>query len=192
MFPAGAVNDPAVGMFFTHSVSGTGSYYIGWKQRQKVVGSYAAFLTALHAGDSKAWSPKDNVGGDLTIMAFAAAAFGPIIGLNFQGVDGHNIPDWNASGGTGTIPATAAQEIPGMAANNGAWDFLEILIQGTGNQSTSTVSFFVNGVNVGRCTGVTNASHWTTSEIYQSRSVYSGTQTTTTYTDIDQIVIAVA
>ena len=92
----------------------------------------------------------------------------PVIGLNFQGVDGHNIPDVNQTGGGGTMPVTSAMTLPGVAAGNGGWDQEEVLIVGNGNTSTSTVSFFVNGVAVGTATGVTNANAWTATEQYLS------------------------
>jgi len=115
----------------------------------------------------------------------------PVIGLNFQGVDGHNIPDVNQTGGGGTMPVTSAMTLPGVAAGNGGWDQEEVLIVGNGTTSTSTVSFFVNGVAVGTATGVTNANAWNATEQYLSRSIYSGTQGQTTYTDLDQVTIAV-
>jgi hypothetical protein len=46
-------------------------------------------------------------------------------------------------------------------------------------------------VPAGTATGVTNATAWDATEQYLSRSVYSGTQAQTTYTDIDQVTIAV-
>jgi hypothetical protein len=49
----------------------------------------------------------------------------------------------------------------------------------------------VNGVAVGTATGVTNANAWTATEQYLSRSIYSGTQAQTTYTDLDQVTVAV-
>jgi hypothetical protein len=115
----------------------------------------------------------------------------PVIGLNFQGVDGHNIPDVNQTGGSGTMPVTSAMTLPGVAAGNGAWDQEEVLIVSNGTTSTSTVSFFVNGVAVGTATGVTNANAWTATEQYLSRSIYSGTEAQTTYTDLDQVTVAV-
>jgi hypothetical protein len=81
--------------------------------------------------------------------------------------------------------------LPGVAAGNGGWDQEEVLIVGNGTTSTSTVSFFVNGVAVGTATGVTNANAWNATEQYLSRSIYSGTQGQTTYTDLDQVTIAV-
>ena len=99
--------------------------------------------------------------------------------------------DVNQTGATGTIPVTSAMTLPGVAAGNGTWDQEEILIVSNGNTSTSTVSFFVNGTPVGTATGVTNATAWNATEQYLSRSVYSGTQASTTYTDIDQVTIAV-
>ena len=45
--------------------------------------------------------------------------------------------------------------------------------------STSSVEFFVNGVSVGKATGVTNATEWIATEMYLSRSVYSGVQDST-------------
>jgi uncharacterized protein YjdB len=190
MFPAGQVNDAAWNMYFSHA-GGTGTYYIGWKQRWQPHGSYAALLSAMNSGDSKVWAPKGPSGGDLTIMSWMGFGSTPVIGLNFQGVDGHNIPDVNQTGGGGTIPVSSAMTLPGVAAGNGAWDQEEVLIVGNGNTSTSTVSFFVNGVAVGTATGVTNASAWTATEQYLSRSIYSGTQAQTTYTDLDQVTVAV-
>jgi len=190
MFPAGQVNDPGWDMYFNHA-AGTGTYYIGWKQRWQPLGSYAALLSAMNSGDSKAWAPKGPSGGDLTIMSWMGFNSTPVIGLNFQGVDGHNIPDVNQTGGSGTIPVTSAMTLPGVAAGNGAWDQEEVLIVGNGTTSTSTVSFFVNGVAVGTATGVTNANAWTATEQYLSRSIYSGTQAQTTYTDLDQVTVAV-
>jgi hypothetical protein len=190
MFPAGQVNDPAWDMYFDHA-SGTGTYYIGWKQRWQPLGSYAALLSAMNSGDSKVWAPKGPPSGDLTIMSWLAFNTTPVIGLDFQGVDDHAIPDVNQTGSTGTIPVTSAMTLPGVAAGNGAWDQQEVLIVSNGNTSTSTVSFFVNGTAVGTATGVTNATAWNATEQYLSRSVYSGTQAGTTYTDIDQVTIAV-
>jgi hypothetical protein len=190
MFPAGQTNDAAWDMYFNHA-SGTGSYYIGWKQRWQPRGSYAALLAAMNSGDSKVWAPKGPSGGDLTIMSWLASGNAPVIGLDFQGVDTHAIPDVNQTGASGTIPVTSAMTLPGVAAGNGAWDQQEVLIVANGNTSTSTVSFFVNGVPVGTATGVTNATAWTATEQYLSRSVYTGTQAQTTYTDIDQVTIAV-
>jgi hypothetical protein len=145
----------------------------------------------MNSGDSKAWAPKGPSGGDLTIMLFMGFGSTPVIGLNFQGVDGHNIPDVNETGGGGTMPVTSAMTLPGVAAGNGGWDQEEVLIVGNGTTSTSTVSFFVNGVAVGTATGVTNANAWNATEQYLSRSIYSGTQAQTTYTDLDQVTIAV-
>ncbi len=190
MFPAGQVNDAAWDMYFNHA-GGTGTYYVGWKQRWQPLGSYAALLSAMHSGDSKVWAPKGPSGGDLTIMSWMGFGSTPVIGLNFQGVDGHNIPDVNQTGGGGTMPVTSAMTLPGVAAGNGGWDQEEVLIVGNGNTSTSTVSFFVNGVAVGTATGVTNANAWTATEQYLSRSIYSGTQAQTTYTDLDQVTVAV-
>jgi uncharacterized protein YjdB len=190
MFPAGQVNDAAWDMYFNHA-AGTGTYYIGWKQRWQPLGSYQALLSAMNSGDSKAWAPKGPSGGDLTIMSFMGFGSTPVIGLNFQGVDGHNIPDVNQTGGGGTMPVTSAMTLPGVAAGNGGWDQEEVLIVGNGTTSTSTVSFFVNGVAVGTATGVTNANAWNATEQYLSRSIYSGTQGQTTYTDLDQVTIAV-
>jgi hypothetical protein len=190
MFPAGQVNDPAWDMYFDHA-AGTGTYYIGWRQRWQPLGSYQAVLSAMNSGDSKAWAPKGPSGGDLTIMSFMGFGRTPVIGLNFQGVDGHNIPNVNQTSGSGTMPVTGAMTLPGLAAGNGGWDQEEVLIASDGNMSTSTVSFFVNGVPAGTATGVTNATAWDATEQYLSRSVYSGTQAQTTYTDIDQVTIAV-
>jgi hypothetical protein len=97
----------------------------------------------------------------------------------------------NQTSGSGTMPVTGAMTLPGLAAGNGGWDQEEVLIASDGNMSTSTVSFFVNGVPAGTATGVTNATAWDATEQYLSRSVYSGTQAQTTYTDIDQVTIAV-
>ena len=190
MFPAGQVNDPAWDMYFDHT-GGTGTYYIGWKQRWQPRGSYGALLGAMNSGDSKAWAPKGPSGGDLTIMSWMGSSSTPVIGLDFQGVDDHAIPDVNQTGGSGTMPVTSAMRLPGLAAGNGAWDQEEILIVSDGTTSTSKVSFFVNGAPVGTATGITNASAWTATEQYLSRSVYSGTQAQTTYTDLDQVTIAV-
>jgi hypothetical protein len=190
MFPAGQVNDPAWDMYVDHA-AGTGTYYIGWKQRWEPRGSYQAVLSALNSGDSKAWAPKGPSGGDLTVMSFMGFGSTPVIGLNFQGVDGHNIPNVNQTSGSGTMPVTGAMTLPGLAAGHGGWDQEEVLIVSDGNMSTSTVSFFVNGAPAGTATGVTNANAWDATEQYLSRSVYSGTQAQTTYTDIDQVTIAV-
>ena len=57
MFPAGQVNDAAWDMYFNHA-GGTGTYYVGWKQRWQPLGSYAALLSAMHSGDSKVWAPR--------------------------------------------------------------------------------------------------------------------------------------
>jgi uncharacterized protein YjdB len=189
MFPAGQVNDAAWDMFFDHA-GGSGAYYIGWKQRWKPVGSYAALLAAMNSGDSKAWAPKGPAGGDLTIMSWLDASIGPIIGLDFQGVDPHAIPDINDTGASGTIPVTSAQLLPGVHAGAGGVDIKEILILSDGTVSTSSVEFFVNGVSVGKATGVTNATEWIATEMYLSRSVYSGVQASTVYTDMDEILIA--
>jgi len=148
-------------------------------------------LSAMNSGDSKVWAPKGPSGGDLTIMSWMGFGNTPVIGLNFQGADGHNIPDVNQTGGSGTMPVTSAMTLPGVAAGNGAWDQQEVLIVSNGNTGTSTVSFFVNGVAVGTATGVTNATAWTATEQYLSRSVYSGVQAQTVYTDIDQVTVAV-
>jgi hypothetical protein len=192
--PAGAVNDAAIDMSFSHKVSGTGSYYIDWKQRWQDFGSYAALKTAMNSEDSKAWAPK-GPNGDLTIMSWMDSPnFGPdvpVIGLNFQGADGHNIPDVNGSGGSGTTPVTSAWTLPSVLANNGGWDEETILIQSTGNLATSTVTFWVNGTLAGMATGVTNATAWTSTHQYLSRSVYSGVQKTTVWTDINDVTIAV-
>jgi hypothetical protein len=127
----------------------------------------------MNSGDSKAWAPKGPSGGDLTIMSWMGSSSTPVIGLDFQGVDDHAIPDVNQTGGSGTMPVTSAMRLPGLAAGNGAWDQEEILIVSDGT------------------TGITNASAWTATEQYLSRSVYSGTQAQTTYTDLDQVTIAV-
>ena len=190
MFPAGQVNDPGWDMYFYHAV-GTGSYYIGWKQRWQPRGSYASLLSALNSGDSKAWAPKGPSGGDLTIMSFMGFNSVPVIGLDFQGVDDHAIPDVNQTGASGTMPVTGAMTLPGVAAGNGAWDQEEVIIRSTGAQSSSTVSLYVNGALVGTATGVTNASAWNATEQYLSRSIYGGTENSTTYTDIDQVTVAV-
>jgi hypothetical protein len=124
-------------------------------------------------------------------MSFMGSSSLPVIGLDFQGVDDHAIPDINETGAAGTIPVTSAMTLPGMAAGEGAWDQEEILIRSTGTVATSSVSLYVNGKLVGTATGVTNATAWTGTEQYLSRSVYSGTETTTTYTDIDEVTIAV-
>ncbi len=190
MFPAGQQNDAAWDMYFDHT-GGTGTYYIGWKQRWQPLGSYAALLGAMNSGDSKAWAPKGPSDGDLTIMSWMAFNSTPVIGLDFQGVDGHAIPDVNQTGDAGTMPVTSAMTLPGVAAGNGGWDQEEVLIVSDGTTSTSKVSFFVNGKAVGTATGVTNATAWNATEQYLSRSVYSGTQAQTTYTDLDQVTIAV-
>ncbi|HEY1692560.1 MAG TPA: hypothetical protein VGG39_10385 [Polyangiaceae bacterium] len=190
MFPAGQVNDAAWDMYFDHA-GGTGSYYIGWKQRWQPRGSFSALLSALDSGDSKAWAPKGPAGGDLTIMSFMGSGNLPVIGLDFQGVDDHDIPDVNQTGGSGTIPVTSAMTLPAALADQGAWDQEEILITSTGAVATSSVSLYVNGQLAGTATGVTNATAWTATEQYLSRSIYSGTETTTTYTDIDEVTVAV-
>lgn len=195
MFLPGKTNDPAWASFFTHA-SGTGSYYIGWAQRVRSVGSYANVLTAMHSEDSKTWAPKGPSGGDLTIMSWLVgvtqnASSPPIIGLNFQGVDGHNIPDNNQTGATGTIPVTSAQTLPALAGNTGGYDHMEIKIISTGPQASSSVTFYVNGTNVGTASGVTNATAWTSTNEYLSRSVYSGTQTSLIWMDKDNITAAV-
>lgn len=193
-FPAGAVLDPAWRMYTYHTTAatrGTGSYYIGWKQRWQPRGSYAALLAALHSADSKAWSPKDDSGDNLTIMSFLTFSV-PVIGLNFQGADGNNIPNNNSSAPkAGTVPATAAMVLPGVAAGNGAWDQEEVIIRAAGSLSASSVQFYVNGKLVASASGVTDAKAWTASEQYLSRSVYGGTESGTTYTDIDSVTIAV-
>jgi hypothetical protein len=190
MFPKGQVNDAAWDMYFDHT-GGTGTYYIGWKQRWEPRGSYNALLAALNSGDSKVWAPKGPSGGDLTIMSFMGFNSVPVIGLDFQGVDDHAIPDVNDTGASDTIPVTSAMTLPGVAAGQGAWDQEEVLIKSTGTVATSSVSFYVNGKLVGTATGVTNASAWTGTEQYLSRSIYGGTEATTTYTDIDEVTIAV-
>lgn len=194
MLPAGQVNDAAWNMYFNHA-GGTGSYYIGWLQRWQPLGSYAALQAAMNSSDSKVWAPKDNKGGDLTIMSWMNGGnenpVVPVIGLNFQGADGHNIPDVNHSGGTGTTPVVAAMVLPGVNGGKGAWDQQEILITGNGTLGTSSVCLFVNGGKVGCATSVTTASAWTATEQYLSRSIYSGVQGKTVYTDLDQVTVAV-
>lgn len=189
-FPAGKVNDPAWDMYLTHT-GGTGSYYVGWRQRWQPVGTYAAIVAAMHSSDSKVWAPKGPSDGDLTIMSWLAFNHTPVIGLDFQGVDEHSIPDNNETGAHGTIPVTRAMTLPGVAVGRGAWDQEEILIKSTGVTGTSSVTLFVNGKNVGTATGVTNATAWTASEQYLSRSVYGGAQAKSTHTDIDDVTIAV-
>lgn len=189
VFPAGQVNDPAWNMYFDHT-GGKGTYYIGWRERQQAFGSYAALKAAMNSKDSKVWAPKGNAGGDLTIMSWLDFTY-PVIGLNFQGVDGSNIPDNNQTGKSTTIPITTADKLPGVAAGGGAWDQQEVLITGTGSQSTSSVCFFVNGASAGCAKGVTNMSAWTATENYLSRSVYGGTQAKTLHMDIDEVTVAV-
>ena len=124
-------------------------------------------------------------------MSFMGFNSVPVIGLDFQGVDDHAIPDVNQTGASGTMPVTGAMTLPGVAAGNGAWDQEEVIIRSTGAQSSSTVSLYVNGALVGTATGVTNASAWNATEQYLSRSIYGGTENSTTYTDIDQVTVAV-
>jgi hypothetical protein len=196
MFLAGQVNDPCWDMFFNHA-GGTGSYCIDWQQRWQPLGSYVDITTAMNSEGSKVWAPKGPTGGDLTIESWlppadSGALTNPTIGLNFQGVDGQNIPNNNLTGSTsGTINPTTAMTLPGIAAGNGAWDQQTIIINSTGVQATSSVQLYVNGVLVGTATNVTNATLWNATEMYLSRSIYSGTQTTTTYTDVNYITIAV-
>jgi uncharacterized protein YjdB len=188
-FPAGQVNDPAVDMYFLHSPQGSGTYFISWYEQWNPM-SWAALATALHASDSKAFAPKNNVGDDLTIMAFMDNGANPVIGLNFQGsTDGKNIPDNNMVGGAGTIPITSAfyLPVPGTKVRQ------SILIKSNGTAGTSTVSFYINGALCGPpCTDVTTATAWTSTHAYVSRSIYGGTQTTATFVDRDQFVVAVS
>lgn len=192
MFPAGKVNDPAWGMYTPHA-GGTGTYYISWLERQEVHGAYPAIQKVMNSLDSKAWAPK-GPNGDLTIMSWMDFSyFTPtaIIGLNFQGEDNANIPDNNLTGKSGTVAAAATMSLPGVQKGDGSWDQEEVLIVGSGNVGTSSVTFFVNGKQVAKATGVTNASVWNETDQYVSRSVYSGTQAITTHMDFDQVTIAV-
>jgi hypothetical protein len=188
LYPVGQVNDPAVQMFFTHATPGSGNYFISWVSRWSGVATWQALVAANNAQDAKLWAPKGPSGADLTIMNFLVWQTGqPVIGLNFQGVDGKNIPDNNQVGGTGTTPVTSAffLPLPGTLVRQ------SISIRSNGTQSASTVSFYLNGVLCGTAANVTNASSWTSTLLYASRSVYSGLQIGKSMTDVDQVFIAV-
>lgn len=190
MFPAGKMNDAAVNMFFNHASQGSGNYFISWVERWQAQASWQALVTILNAQDSKAFAPKGPAGGDLTIMSFLVWQAGqPVAGLNFQGVDGRNIPDNNQTGGSGTTPVTSAFFLP----KPGTVVRQSVSIRSNGTLSASSVSIYINGVLCGTATSVTNATLWNATELYASRSQYdTGTvQATTTYKDVDQVVVAV-
>lgn len=196
---AGKTNDPAVNLFADFATQGTGTAFLSYYERWQPVSGWGALFTgtglsgtpAMNSEDSKIWAPVDvdSGGDDLTVMGpmVGLAPAHPVFGLNFQGSDGANIPDTNATGASDTTPVTSAFYMPGP----GVWSRQSVSIVANGTLGTSTVTFWINGNICGSATGVTTATAWSVLKMYASRSVYSGTQTATTYKDIDKIVWAV-
>ena len=181
-FPAAQVNDAAMSLGLPWSAThGTGTLYMRYRMRLGSSWSGAA----LNAGQSKLFAPKDDGGSDDIVMSYLdgpTAVPGYPFGVGLQGPTTDNIP---------TTESTAPASDVYQAA---VWNTFEVLITpdapaGAGN---GTVSLWVNGGTVFEKTGVSIFAKgatmgWHSIDMYASRAVYDGTQTTTTFLDIDEL-----
>jgi hypothetical protein len=194
-FPAGQVNDAAMalGIHWASGSDGTGWLYMRWKER---LGSTWS-TSNMNAAASKLWNPKDNGGSNDIIMSYlptdsVTLGYGTTLygsGFGMQGpATSWNIPDNDQTGFV--YPASDL-------FTRGVWNMFEALFQpdspfGAGN---GVVTVWVNGTLGVQATGALIFAAgatpcWRTLELYASRAVYSGTQTTTTFLDVDQIYVS--